>query len=58
MAGGFVGQSWGAWHGHAIEPVIRDALLRIAPELGFPEVAAVDGWWNRRNTACRLARED
>jgi uncharacterized protein len=26
------------------------ALLRIAPDLGFPEVAAVGGWWNRRNT--------
>ncbi len=43
-------RSWGTWRGHAIEPVIRDALLRIAPDLGFPEVAAVGGWWNRHNT--------
>lgn len=43
-------RSWGAWRGRAIEPVIRNALLRIAPDLGFPQVAAVGGWWNRRNT--------
>jgi uncharacterized protein len=29
--------------------VIREALLRIAPELGWPEVEAVGGWWNRQN---------
>lgn len=43
-------RSWGAWRGRAIEPVIRNALLRIAPDRGFPQVAAVGGWWNRRNT--------
>jgi hypothetical protein len=43
-------RSWRTWRDQAIEPVIRDALLRIAPELGFPQVAAVGGWWNRRNT--------
>lgn len=42
-------RSWGAWRGRAVEPVIHDALLRIAPDLGFPEVAAVGAWWNRLN---------
>lgn len=28
---------------------LHDALLRIAPDLGFPEVAAVGAWWNRQH---------
>jgi uncharacterized protein len=42
-------RSWGTWRGKAIEPVIREALLRIAPDLGYREVGAVGGWWNRQN---------
>lgn len=42
-------RSWGTWRGRAVEPVIRDALLRIAPDLGYPETAAVGGWWNRQH---------
>lgn len=42
-------RSWGAWRGRAIEPVVREALLRIAPDLGYPDVAAVGGWWNRQH---------
>jgi len=42
-------RSWPAWRGRAVEPVIRDALLRVAPELGWPELEAVGGWWNRQN---------
>ncbi|WP_239381964.1 DUF234 domain-containing protein, partial [Frankia sp. CIT1] len=41
--------SWTTWRGRAVEPVVREALLRIAPELGWPEVEAVGGWWNRQN---------
>jgi hypothetical protein len=44
-----VQRSWSAWRGRAVEPVIREALLRIAPDLGWPEVEAVGGWWNRQN---------
>jgi AAA+ ATPase superfamily predicted ATPase len=44
-----VERSWGTWRGKAVEPVIREALLRISPELGYPEVAAVGGWWNRQH---------
>jgi hypothetical protein len=43
-------RSWHSWRGLAIEPVIHDALLRLSPDLGFPEVAKVGGWWNRRHT--------
>jgi uncharacterized protein len=42
-------RSWGTWRGKAVEPVIREALLRIAPDLGHPQVTAVGGWWNRQN---------
>jgi AAA+ ATPase superfamily predicted ATPase len=42
-------RSFSAWRGRAVEPVVREALLRIAPELGWPEVEAVGGWWNRQN---------
>lgn len=42
-------RSWSAWRGRAIEPVIRDALLRIAPDLGYPEVVLIGGWWNRQH---------
>jgi uncharacterized protein len=41
--------SWTSWRGRAIEPVIREALFRLAPEFGWPEVEAVGGWWNRQN---------
>lgn len=43
-------RSWGTWRGLAIESAIHDALLRIAPDLGFPDVAKVGSWWNRRHT--------
>jgi uncharacterized protein len=42
-------RSWLTWRGRAVEPVVREALLRIAPELGWSEVEAVGGWWNRQN---------
>jgi hypothetical protein len=44
-----VHRSWTTWRGRAVEPVLREALLRIAPDLGWPEVEAVGGWWNRQN---------
>jgi hypothetical protein len=49
LALGRVLQSWSSWRGRAIEPVIRDALLRLAPDLGWPDVGVVGGWWNRKN---------
>jgi uncharacterized protein len=44
-----IDRSWTAWRGRAVEPVVRDALLRLAPGLGYPLVEALGGWWNRRN---------
>lgn len=42
-------RSWTAWRGRAVEPVIREALLRISPDIGWPDVEAIGGWWNRQN---------
>lgn len=42
---------WESWRGKAIEPVVRDAIHRLAPELGMGDVADVAGWWDRQSTA-------
>ena len=42
---------WSSWRGKAIEPVVHDALTRLAalaPALGRAET--VGAWWNRDNT--------
>ena len=44
-----IDRSWKTWRGRAIEPVVREALLRIGSDLGYAEVAEVGGWWNRQN---------
>lgn len=39
---------WPAWRGVAIEPIVREAVLRLAPST--PALATVDrvgAWWNR-----------
>lgn len=46
-------ESWTSWRGRAIEPVVRDALDRLAPDnlrtsKGKP--AYVGGYWTRTNT--------
>ncbi|WP_052851298.1 ATP-binding protein [Streptomyces avicenniae] len=42
-------RSWTAWRGRAVEPLIREALLRLLPDSPWPDTGAVGGWWNRRN---------
>ncbi|MEU8898260.1 DUF234 domain-containing protein [Nocardia sp. NPDC048505] len=42
-------RSWTTWRGRAVEPVIREALLRLLPDDRWPETEAVGGWWNRQN---------
>ncbi|MQY20226.1 ATP-binding protein [Nocardia macrotermitis] len=42
-------RSWTTWRGRAVEPVIRDSVLRLLPDAHWPEVEAVGGWWNRQN---------
>jgi uncharacterized protein len=42
-------RSWPSWRGRAIEPVIREALIRL-PEGVLPEgTEAVGGYWTRTN---------
>ncbi|MGO4616908.1 ATP-binding protein [Nocardia sp. 2YAB30] len=42
-------RSWTAWRGRAIEPLVRESLLRLLPNDRWPETEAVGGWWNRQN---------
>lgn len=42
-------QSWTTWRGRAVEPVVRDSLLRLLPDTDWPDTEAVGGWWNRQN---------
>jgi AAA+ ATPase superfamily predicted ATPase len=41
--------SWAAWRGKAIEPIVREAVLRLAPRLPAPydSIESVGGWWDR-----------
>ena len=41
---------WSAWRGKAIEPIVRDGVLRLAPHLDTPfdSIESVGGWWDRR----------
>ena len=42
--------SWSAWRGRAIEPLIRDALFRLAAtDERLRGAAHVSGWWPRNN---------
>jgi AAA+ ATPase superfamily predicted ATPase len=41
---------WGTWRGRAVEPVVREALLRLAPSMGYPEVAEIGGFWTRSSS--------
>jgi AAA+ ATPase superfamily predicted ATPase len=41
--------SWPTWRGKAIEPLVREAVLRLAPTLPAPyeAIESVGGWWDR-----------
>ncbi|MFJ8785649.1 ATP-binding protein [Streptomyces sp. NPDC102476] len=41
--------SWTTWRGRAVEPLIRESLLRLLPDDEWPETEAIGGWWNRQN---------
>ena len=43
------GGSLSTWRGRAVEPLIRESLLRLMPNDECPETEAIGGWWNRRN---------
>jgi AAA+ ATPase superfamily predicted ATPase len=42
-------RSWTAWRGRAIEPIVREAVLRLAPRLDAPlsAIESVSPWWDR-----------
>lgn len=42
-------RSWTTWRGRAVEPVIRESLLRLLPDARWPDTEAIGGWWNRQN---------
>jgi uncharacterized protein len=44
--------SWATWRGKAIEPIVREGVLRLAPRLPAPydSIESVGGWWDRRGT--------
>jgi AAA+ ATPase superfamily predicted ATPase len=42
-------RSWTSWRGRAVEPIIRESLLRLLPNTDWPDTEAVGGWWNRQN---------
>lgn len=42
-------RSWTSWRGRAVEPLVREALMRLLPDDGFPQTEVVGGWWNRQN---------
>lgn len=45
-----VRRGWSAWRGRAIEPVVREALERLAPLSGLPDAPVVGGYWTRTNS--------
>ncbi|WP_322779693.1 ATP-binding protein [Frankia sp. Cas4] len=46
---GRIERSWTTWRGRAVEPVVREALLRLLPDEDRPDTEAIGGWWNRQN---------
>jgi len=43
-----VERSWSSWRGPAVEPLVRESLMRLLPDERW-DVNAVGGWWNRLN---------
>jgi hypothetical protein len=39
---------WSSWRGVAVEPVVSDAICRLAPDIAaIAGTTAVSAWWNR-----------
>jgi len=45
-----VQQSWSAFRGRAIEPIIRDAIEQLLPDERFGAARHAGGYWNRNNS--------
>lgn len=44
-----VRRGWSTWRGRAVEPVVREALVRLVPLGDLPATAAVGAYWTRTN---------
>lgn len=42
-------QGWTSWRGRAVEPLIRESLLRLLPAHGIPAAPVIGGFWTRSN---------
>ena len=42
-------QGWTAWRGRAVEPLVRESLMRLLPSRGVPAAPAVGSYWTRSN---------
>ncbi|MEV0288290.1 ATP-binding protein [Kribbella sp. NPDC050820] len=42
-------RAWTSWRGRAVEPLVRESLVRLLPDDGWAATEAVGGWWNRQN---------
>jgi AAA+ ATPase superfamily predicted ATPase len=42
-------RGWTAWRGRAIEPLVRESLMRLLPSRGIAAAPAVGGYWTRSN---------
>lgn len=42
-------RGWTAWRGRAMEPVVRESLMRLLPARGIPAAPAIGGFWTRSN---------
>jgi hypothetical protein len=40
---------WAGWRGRAIEPLVRESLVRLLPAEGLPAAPAIGGYWTRSN---------
>ena len=45
-------RGWSSWRGKVIEPLVREAVLRLAPRLegALAGIEAVNAWWERSGT--------
>jgi hypothetical protein len=44
-----VERAWPSFRGRAVEPVVRESLLRLMPGTDWPQTGEIGGWWNRQN---------
>ncbi|MGH3265502.1 MAG: DUF234 domain-containing protein, partial [Trebonia sp.] len=49
MAGDLIERAWPSFRGRAVEPIVRESLLRLTPDTDWPRTGAVGSWWNRQN---------